>query len=171
MRQLTWARGLQPGRPTRAHDTRQPSHVAGGRRVTGRRSVHFHDAGHARPLKAAGTREEGMARYLISFDAHAMDHIPDQEMPAVGEAAHAVAREAMEAGVWVFGGGLENQKAGIVATDGTVADGPYPQAIGGLCIVDVPSREEALEWAARFAGACRCAQEVREFGPDSAVGN
>ena len=24
-----------------------------------------------------------MTRYLISFDAHAMDHIPDEDMPAV----------------------------------------------------------------------------------------
>jgi hypothetical protein len=50
-----------------------------------------------------------MTRYLISFRAHAMDHIPGEEVPA---------------------------------------------------------REEGLEWAAKFAAACRCAQEVREFGPD-----
>jgi hypothetical protein len=76
----------------------------------------------------------------------------------------------MDAGVWVFGGGLENQKASIVATDGTVADGPYPQAVGGLSVIDAPSREEALKWAAKIAVACRCAQEVREFMPDPAVG-
>ena len=124
-----------------------------------------------RPEEAAGTREAWMTRYLISFDAHAMDHIPDEDMPAVAEASHAVVYEAMDAGVWVFGGGLETQKASIVATDGTIADGPYPEAIGGLSVVDVPSREEALKWAARIAVACRCAQEVREFMPDSAVGN
>jgi hypothetical protein len=112
-----------------------------------------------------------MPRYLISFDAHAMDHIPAEEMPAVGEASHDLVREAMTAGVWVFGGGLEHQQASIVATDGTVTDGQYPEAVGGFCIVDVGSREEALEWAAKTAVACRCAQEVREFMPDSAVGN
>jgi hypothetical protein len=112
-----------------------------------------------------------MPRYLISFDAHAMDHIPREDMPAVAEAAHEVAQEAMNAGVWVFGGGLENQKANVVATDGTVTDGPYPKAIGGFWVVDVPSREEAVEWAAKTAVACRCAQEVNEFMPDSAVGN
>ena len=73
--------------------------------------------------------------------------------------------------MWVYGGGLEHQKASIVATDGTVADGPHPQAIGGLSVIDAPSREEALKWAAKIAVACRCAQEVREFMPDSAVGN
>jgi hypothetical protein len=112
-----------------------------------------------------------MPRYLISFDAHAMDHIPDEDLPAVANAAHAVAQEAINAGVWVFGGGLENQKASIVATDGAVTDGQYPEAIGGLWVVDVPSREEALEWAAKTAVACRCAQDVREFMPDPTVGN
>ncbi len=29
-----------------------------------------------------------MPRYLISFDDGSMDHIPQQDMPAVGEAAH-----------------------------------------------------------------------------------
>jgi hypothetical protein len=55
------------------------------------------------------------------------------------------------------------------ATDGTVSDGPYPETkevIGGFTIVDVPSREEALEWAAKIAVACRCAQEVRELMAD-----
>jgi hypothetical protein len=112
-----------------------------------------------------------MPRYLISFDAHAMDHIPDEDLPAVTDASLAVVQDAMNAGVWVFGGGLENQKARIVATDGTVTDGPYPEAFGGLCVVDVPSREKALEWAAKIAVACRCAQEVREFMPDPTVGN
>ena len=50
-----------------------------------------------------------------------------------------------------------------------VTDGPFPETkevIGGFAIVDVPSREEALEWAAKIAVACRCAQEVRELMPD-----
>ena len=107
-----------------------------------------------------------MTTYLISFDAHAMDHIPEEDMPAVAKAAHAVVQEAINAGVLVSTGGLEDQKASVVATDGTVTDGPYPQAISGVTVVEVPSREEALEWAAKIAVACRCAQEVRAFGPD-----
>ncbi len=107
-----------------------------------------------------------MTRYLISFGAHAMDHIPDEEGPDVAKAAHAVCQEAINAGVFVCTGGLENQPASIVATDGTVTDGPYPDAIGGFCVVEVPSGEEALEWAAKTASACRCAMEVREFMAD-----
>ena len=112
-----------------------------------------------------------MPQYLISLDAHAMDHIPDEDMPAVDEAAHAVVKEALKAGVWVLGGRLEDQRASIVATDGSVTDGPYPEAIGGFCFVDVASHEEALAWAAKFAVACRCTQEVREFGPDPLAAN
>ena len=112
-----------------------------------------------------------MPRYLISFDAHAMDHIPAEDMHSVINDSLAVVREAINAGAWVFGGGLENQKAIIVATDRTVTDGLYPEAIGGLCVVDVASRDEALEWAAKIAVACRCAQEVRGFMPDPTVGN
>jgi len=110
-----------------------------------------------------------MSKYLISFDDGAMDHIPAEDMASVGEAAHAVVREAKDAGVWVFGGGLLRQQASIVATDGTVADGPVPETkavVGGFSIIEVPSRDEALQWAARIAAACRCAQEVREIMDD-----
>jgi hypothetical protein len=113
-----------------------------------------------------------MPRYLISFDDGSMDHIPAGDWPAVGEASHAVVRDAKAAGVWIFGGGIQRQQATIVATDGTHAAGPRPETkavIGGFSIVEVASREEALAWAARIAAACRCAQEVREimFDPDS----
>ncbi len=109
-----------------------------------------------------------MHRYLISFDDGAMT-FPEEDLPDVSEASHKVVREAKEAGVWVFGGGVESQRASIVGTDGTVADGPYPETkavIGGFSIIEVPSHEDALEWAAKFAVACRCAQEVREIGFD-----
>src|SRR5258708_29273389 len=105
-----------------------------------------------------------MTRYLISFGAHAMDHIPDEEGPDVARAAHAVVQEAIDAGVYLLAGGLESQRASVVATDGTVTDGPYPEAVGGFTVVDVPSRAEALEWAAKIAVACPRAQEVREIG-------
>lgn len=94
---------------------------------------------------------------------------PQEDLPAVAEAAHAVIHEAEDAGVWVFGGGLHSyETVSVVATDGTVADGPDSKAyIGGFSVLDVTTREEALEWAARIAVACRCAQEVREFVPGS----
>jgi hypothetical protein len=111
-----------------------------------------------------------MTKYLISFEKDAMDHIPDEDGPAVGKAAHAVVQEAIDAGVFVFAGGLRyddgDVEHAVVATDGMITDGPYAETkelIGGVAIVDVPTREAALEWAAKFAVACRCAQDVRKF--------
>ncbi len=107
-----------------------------------------------------------MTRYLISFDDGAMSRIPDEDWPAVGEASHAVVREAQDAGVWIFGGGVERQQAMVVAPDGAASAGPNPETkavIGGFSIIDVPSREEALVRAAKIAVGCRCAQEVREI--------
>lgn len=112
-----------------------------------------------------------MARYLISFDDGAMQ-VAEEELAAVGDAAHAVVRAAQEAGVWIFGGGMQRQRANIVAPDGTVSDGPFPETkavIGGVVIIDVPSHAAALEWARKFAVACRCAQEVREIMFDPLV--
>ena len=79
----------------------------------------------------------------------------------MADAAHAVVRAAMDAGAWVFGGGLEPERASVVAADGTVTDGPCPEAVGGFWVVDASSRAEALAWGAKTAAACRCAQEVR----------
>jgi hypothetical protein len=113
-----------------------------------------------------------MTRYLISFDDGAMDDIPEAEMVGADTAAHAVVAEAQAAGAWIFGAGLQSQQASVVGTDGTVTAGPYPETkavLGGFAIVDVNSHEEALAWAAKFAAACRCAQEVRELLYDPAV--
>jgi hypothetical protein len=113
-----------------------------------------------------------MPRYLISFDDGSMDHIPDEDWPAVGRAARAVVREAKDAGIWIAGGGIERQQATIVGTDGTITDGPRPETkavIGGFAVIGVASRAEALDRAARIAAGCRCPQEVREimFDPES----
>ena len=57
-----------------------------------------------------------MTRYLISFDDGAMT-FPEEDLPAVAAAAKAVMRAAQDAGVWVFGTGIESQRATIVATN------------------------------------------------------
>jgi hypothetical protein len=112
-----------------------------------------------------------MTRYLISFDDGTMI-VPDQDMGDVARAAHEVVRQAQRAGVWITGAGLQSQRSSVVAPDGTINDGPYPETkavLGGFAIVDVPSHGEALQWASRFAAACRCSQEVRELMSDSDV--
>jgi hypothetical protein len=110
-----------------------------------------------------------MTKYLISFPAPAMD-IPEEDWAEVSEAAHAVIREAKHAGVYVFGGGINEDVAPLmVAADGSVMNEIYPQTKefnGGFCVLELPSQDAAIEWAARIAKACRCSQELREFHYD-----
>jgi hypothetical protein len=84
-----------------------------------------------------------MAKYLISFDDGWMV-FPEEDLPAVADAAHAVIDEAKDAGVYVFTGGLHSSgEVSLVGPDGVVTDGPYPETkefIGGVLVVEVPSR-------------------------------
>lgn len=110
-----------------------------------------------------------MTKYLISFPGPAME-VASEDFAAVGDAAHAVIRDAKAAGVYVFGGGIDEAVAPLmVASDGTVTKETYPQTRefnGGFCVLELPSRDAAINWAAKIAKACRCSQEVREFQYD-----
>ncbi len=110
-----------------------------------------------------------MTRFLISFPGSAME-VSAEDLPAVAEAAHAVTRDAKDAGVYVSGGGIDDDVAAVlVGGDGSVSTETYPQCrtlSGGFTILELPSRDAALEWAARIARACRCAQEVRQLQDD-----
>ncbi len=80
----------------------------------------------------------------------------DEDLPDVAMATHEVVQQAKDGGVWVYGGGLKGHEASVVATNGKLTDAALPQSterLGGFTIVDVPSREEALEWGARIAVA------------------
>lgn len=110
-----------------------------------------------------------MAKYLISFPSAAMV-VPDGEWDAVGRDSHAVIRESKKAGVYVFGGGVDETVAPVlVSADGSVAEGGYswaPPLNGGFLVLELASRSAAIAWAARIATACRCDQELRVFGYD-----
>jgi hypothetical protein len=106
-----------------------------------------------------------MPKYLISFEDGAMT-FPDEDLPEVARAAMAVVEEARAVGVWVFGDGIVYPDYDVVGTDGSVTSGPFPagkERIGGFSIIDVPTRDDALRWAAKIAVACRCAQDVRQL--------
>ena len=109
-----------------------------------------------------------MTQYLISFSAHAMDHLPRR---GHGRRGQGRARGGSGGGEYrrVCAARQADWKASGRASwppTGRSPRAPTPEVIGGLTVVNVPSREEALEWAAKIAVACRCAQEVRAIGPD-----
>lgn len=111
-----------------------------------------------------------MTKYLISFPSEAMA-LTDEEFPVVVAESHAVIGEAKAAGVYVFGGGInEEVDPVLVAADGNVSPDVYPGSYlkGGYTVLEVPTRAQAVEWARKIAAACRCSQELREFMYDPA---
>ena len=65
--------------------------------------------------------------------------------------------EAFKAGVVIATGGLAPSATGtrVTLSDGkfTVVDGPFSEAkelVGGFALIDVASKEEAVEWTKRF---------------------
>lgn len=110
-----------------------------------------------------------MAKYLISFPSAAMV-VPEGEWEVVVRDSHTVIEEAKAAGVYVFGGGIdENVPPVLVSAHGDVSSNVYPrtpQLTGGFTVLELPTQEAAIMWAARLARACRCDQELRVFGFD-----
>jgi hypothetical protein len=111
-----------------------------------------------------------MTKYLISFPSEAMV-LTEEEFPIVSAESHAVIEEAKAADVYVFGGGIdEDVDPVLVSADGSVSTEIYPgsEVKGGFTVLELPTRDDAVEWARKIAVACRCSQELREFAYDPA---
>lgn len=103
-----------------------------------------------------------MTKYLISFPSATMV-LAESEFSEVVESSHEVIREAKAAGIYVFGGGIdEDVPPVLVAADGAVSN-RTSHLDGGFCVLDLPDRDAALEWAAKIARGCRTPQELRQF--------
>jgi hypothetical protein len=106
-----------------------------------------------------------MSKYLISFPSAAMVIAPE-DFPDVVESSHEAIREAKAAGVYVFGGGIdESVDPVLVHADGSITR-ETSHLDGGFCVLELPTREDAVRWAARIAAGCRTPQELRMFGDD-----
>ncbi len=106
-----------------------------------------------------------MTKYLISFPSRAMV-LTEDEFPIVVAESHAVIAEAKAAGVYVFGGGIDEEvEPVLISADGSVTTETYvgTEFTGGFTVLELPNREAAEEWARKIAVSCRCPQELREF--------
>jgi hypothetical protein len=85
-----------------------------------------------------------------------------------------------KAGVLLVGEGVHRSALGarvkVAGGKRTVTDGPFAETkelIGGITVIEVRSRDEAIEWAARMAEALDAEVELRkvveeaDFAPDS----
>ena len=106
-----------------------------------------------------------MTKYLVSFPSEALV-LTDEEFPIVYAESSAVIEEAKAAGIYVFAGGIHEGVDPVrVSADGSVSTEIYPgsELNGGFTVLELSTREDAVEWARKIAVACRCPQELREF--------
>ena len=97
--------------------------------------------------------------------------LSEEEFRRAGIDSRAVIEEAKVSGVYVFGGGIDEGVAPVlVSADGSVTPETYAGSDlkGGFTVFELPTRQDAVEWARKIAVACRCSQELREFMYDPA---
>ena len=112
-----------------------------------------------------------MMQYLMAVHGSEDDPMPPPEdMQAAFDAVDKFNQEVMDAGAWVFAGGLQPASTATVVRvqDGDVltTDGPFVETkeqLGGFWIIKAPDLDAALEWAAKGSIACRQPVEVRPF--------
>jgi hypothetical protein len=114
-----------------------------------------------------------MPQYLLSVHSTEQDHemdFDDPELQARFAATEAFNEKITEAGIWVFGNGLQAASTATVVNalgaETVLTDGPYLETkehIGGFWIIDVPDLDAALKWAAEGSKACQGKVEVRPF--------
>jgi hypothetical protein len=124
--------------------------------------------------RAWGLPREGVdvAQYIIYFNQQWVGDHTGEWFAERAPLAEAAVDEMKAAGVYVFAGGLEEDRSKAFSADATsgtltFTDGPYAetdQYLGGLTVVDVADDEAAKLWAGKIAEACGWPQEVRRIG-------
>jgi len=112
-----------------------------------------------------------MTQYMISvYDDGSPQDLPADVMDKIYADVDALNKELMEAGAWVFGGGLHPADTATVVTakngETVVTDGPFAETkeqIGGFWVIEAADLDAALEWAGKATVACQGPIEVRPF--------
>jgi hypothetical protein len=111
-----------------------------------------------------------MTRYLLSINQPDGPAPPSVDLKKVMRDVDVVIREMKATRAWVFNGGLHPASTATVlrlqAGEVVITDGPYAEGkehVGGLCIVNAPDLDAALEWGRKLARAITLPIEVRPF--------
>jgi hypothetical protein len=109
---------------------------------------------------------------LIYDDETIWERISDEERGKIMQEYFAFTNELRDEGKYVAGDPLKPTATArsVRVRDGELSttDGPFAETkeqLGGYYIVDVDSRDEALEWAAKIPSARLGTIEVREIQP------
>jgi hypothetical protein len=105
-----------------------------------------------------------------SAEEPTMASMDPAELQAAMAAAGAFLDELATSGALVFAGGLHPPSTAVTVDhtgdDLALADGPYTQApeyLGGFWVVEAPTQEAAVDWAAKASKALGARIEVRAF--------
>ena len=112
-----------------------------------------------------------MKQYLLSVVQPEGQERPAPEvLEAIMRDLDVFHQELRAAGAWVFAGGLHSPSTATVVRvkggDVLMTDGPFAEGkeyLGGLCIVNAPDLDAALEWGRKAAQATTLPIEVRPF--------
>ncbi len=111
-----------------------------------------------------------MTQYLLSVYQPEGEPPSEDELAEIMRSVEAFHEELRQSGAWVFAGALHAQSTATVVQlhDGEVlmTDGPFAESkeyLGGLCIIEAPDLDAALEWGRRAARAVTLPIEVRPF--------
>jgi hypothetical protein len=117
-----------------------------------------------------------MTQYLFSVHDEAGVQPPTgADLERLYRQVDAFNQKVMDAGIWVFGGGLEPIEA-ATTVDATgpepvITDGPYAESkewLGGFWVLEAPDLDAALALAVEASAACEGRVEVRPFQPEPA---
>jgi hypothetical protein len=119
-----------------------------------------------------------MTQYLLSVMQPDGDPPSPEVMERIGHDLDVFHEELKAAGAWVFAGGLHAPSTATVLRlkddDVLMTDGPYVEGkehLGGICIVNAPDLDAALEWGRKAARATTLPIEVRPFQGEAADGS
>ena len=111
-----------------------------------------------------------MPQYLLTIMQPDGDPPPPEVLDPIMQKVNAVNDEIKAAGAWVFAGGLHAPSTATVLRGESghviMTDGPYVEGkehVGGLCIIEAPDLDAALEWGRKLATALPLPIEVRPF--------
>jgi hypothetical protein len=120
-----------------------------------------------------------MSQYLIAvYNQPDGRSRPAAEMTEIVAAVDAVNQRAIDAGSFVFAGGLHDHSATTTVDPRSgkpeLSDGPYLESkefLGGFWVIEAPDLDAALDFAREASMACREVLEVRPFmeGPPEGV--
>jgi hypothetical protein len=121
------------------------------------------------------TEEIEMTQYMLTVHGTVDDpEIDPETLQSMFEDVDRVNKRMEDAGVWVFGGGLEpidvSTTVDNTGAEPVVTDGPFAESkewVGGFWILDLPDLDAALEWATEASKACGGKVEVRPFQADT----